>query len=179
MRRHQRDSGRGLGGDVFWQFEMNGTRPLLLRDPECLPDDRGNGRGAHNLMRHLGQRLHRRDDVDDLKLRLLAAQHALLACEHHHGHRAEQSVSRPRREVERAGAERGEAHPRSAGQPPVCSRHEGCRLFMTRHHELDFGEPQRLDDAKILFPGDPEDLLDALILQCGYEQFGAVQWYVP
>jgi hypothetical protein len=44
---------------------------------------------ADDLMSHLGQRRHRRDDVDDLKASLLAAEDALLARNHDHRHRAE------------------------------------------------------------------------------------------
>jgi hypothetical protein len=53
-------------------------------------------------------------------------------------------------------------------------RHEGRRLLVAGHHELDGGAPQRLNEVEVLLAGDPEDLLHALILKRGYEQFGAV-----
>ncbi len=126
-----------LTGDVLRQFEMNRARPLLLRHAERLPHHRRNGRGAHDLMGHLGQGRHGRDDIDDLKARLFAAQDALLAGDHHHRHGAEQRISRAGREVEGAGAEGREADPGPAGQPPLRGRHESRRLLMTGQHQLD------------------------------------------
>ena len=45
---------------------------------------------------------------------------------------------------------------------------------MTGQHQLDRGAPQRLDDVEVLFPGNPEDLPHALVLERGDKQFGAV-----
>ena len=163
-----------LMGDVLRQLEMNGARPLLLRHAERLPHHRRNGRRTDDLMGHLGQRRHGRDDVHDLKARLLAAQDSLLAGDHHHGHRAEQRIGRAGRQVESAGAERGEADPGPAGQPPMGRRHERRRLLMAGQHQFDRGAPQRLDDVEVLFPGNPEDLPHALVLERGDKQFGAV-----
>ena len=174
MGRHRGHVRPRLVGDVLRQLEMNGARTLLLRHAERLPHHRRNGRRTDDLMGHLGQRRHGRDDVHDLKARLLAAQDSLLAGDHHHGHRAEQRVGRAGRQVESAGAERGEADPGPAGQPPMGRRHERRRLLMTGQHQLDRGAPQRLDDVEVLFPGNPEDLPHALVLERGDKQFGAV-----
>ena len=163
-----------LVGDVLRQFEVNRPRPLLLRDPERLAHQRGNGRGRDDLTGHLGQRRHGRDDVHHLKARLLAAQDSFLAGDHHHRHGAEQRVSRAGREVQRAGAERGEADPSPAGQPSVGRRHERRRLLVAGQHQLDLGAAQGFDDVEILLTRNAEDLLDALVLERGDEEFGAV-----
>jgi hypothetical protein len=104
----------------------------------------------------------------------LRLENALLTGDHHHGHGAKQGKGRARRQVERAWAERGETDAGPAGQPAMRRRHEGCRLFMAGHHQLDGGASERLDDIEVLFAGNPEDLPDALVLQCGYQQFGTV-----
>jgi hypothetical protein len=57
---------------------MYGAQPLLLREPKRFAHDRGDGRRADDLPRHLGQRRHGRDDVNDLEQRLLVAQEPVL-----------------------------------------------------------------------------------------------------
>jgi hypothetical protein len=132
--RHWRNLGRLLCRDILRQFEMDRARSLLLRDPERLSHDCGDRRRADDLMRHLGQRRHRRDDVDDLKARLLAAEDTFLARDHDHRHRTELGISRTRRQIERAGPQRREANASLAGQPPMRGCHEGRRLFMAGHY---------------------------------------------
>jgi hypothetical protein len=153
---------------------MNRARPLLLRDPERLPHDCRNGRRAYDLIRHLGQRRHGRNNVDHLKARLLAAQNARLPRDHHHRHGAEQRVSRTGCQVERAGAEGGDADSWLAGQPPMSRRHESRRLLMAGQHQLDFGAAQRFDHVEVFLARHPEDLLHALALERGDNEFGAV-----
>ena len=135
-----------VGRDVLGQFEMHRARPLLLRDAEGVANQ---GRDALRALtiwrRHLGQRPHGRDDVDDLEARLPAAPDRLLAGEHHHRHRAEMRVGRACRQVERAGTERGQADARPSGQPPIGRRHEAGGLLVPRQHQLDLRAPQRLD----------------------------------
>src|SRR5580700_11051196 len=52
-------------------------------------------------------------------------------------------------------------------------RHEGSRLLVPGHDQLDSGAAQRFDDVEVLFTRNAEDLLDTLILQGGDEQVGA------
>ena len=174
MRRNRGHVRPRLVGDVLRQFEMNRARPLLLRHPERLAHQRGNGRRTDDLASHLGQRRHGGDDVHDLKARLLAAQDSLLAGDHHHRHRAEQRVGCAGRQIERAGAERGEADTGLAGQAPMGGRHERRRLLMAGQHQLDLRAAQSFDDVEILLARNPEDLLDALVLKRGDDEFGAI-----
>jgi hypothetical protein len=58
-------------------------------------------------------------------------------------------------------------------------RPEGCRLFVAGQHEFDGRAPERIDEIKILLAGNPENLLHALALQGGYEQFSAVHRIRP
>ena len=88
---------------------MHRSRPLLLRDPERFAHQGGDRRGTDDLPGHLGHRRHGRDDVDDLKARLLAAQDALLAGDHDHRHGTQERVGGAGRQVERAGAQRRQA----------------------------------------------------------------------
>jgi hypothetical protein len=94
--------------------------------------------------------------------------------DHDHRHRAELGISRTRRQIERAGPQRREADASLAGQPSVCGCHEGRRLFMAGHHQLDCRTAQRLDNVEIFFSGHPEDVIYALVLQCRYEQISPV-----
>jgi len=71
------------------------------------------------LRRHFGERAHGRDDVDNLETGLTAAADRLLSGDHDHRHRSEMGVGRRCRQVERAGAERRQAHAGAAGQPSI------------------------------------------------------------
>ena len=172
--RHWQNLRRLLCRDILRQFEMDRARSLLPRDPESLSHDCGDRRRADDLMRHLGQRRHRRDDVDDLKARLLAAEDTFLAGYHDHRHRAELGISRTRRQIERAGPQRRKADARLARQPSVCGCHESRRLFVAGRDELDRRAPQRFDNVEIFFSGHPKDLLYTLVLKCRYEQLSPV-----
>ena len=174
MRRDRRHVGRRCVGDVFRQFEMDRTRPFELRDAERFAHHRRNGRGADNLIGHLGQRRHGRDNVDHLKAGLLAAQNSLLPGDHHHRHGAEQRISRAGRQVERAGAERGYADAWSAGEAPVGRGHESRRLLVPGQDQPDLRASQRFDHVEIFLARNPEDLLHALILERGDQEFCAV-----
>jgi hypothetical protein len=139
----------------------------------------GSSRCTDDLARHLGQRRHRRDDVDDLEARLLAAQDAFLAGEHHHRHGAEQRIGGAGGEIERARAKRRQAHAGRAGQPAVSRRHEGGRLLVPGQHQLDLRAPQRLDDVEVLFARHAEDAANAFVLQRGDQKFGALHRVPP
>src|SRR5882762_4368534 len=174
VRWHQRNVGCRPSGDVLRQLEMDRAWPLLLRNPERLAHDRGDCRRADDLVRHLGQRRHGRDHVHNLEACLLPAQNPLLASDHDHGHGAEQSEGGARGQIERAGTKRREADSGPAGQPSVGCCHEGGRLLMAGHYERDPGATQRIDDVEVFFSGYAEDVLHTFVLQCGYEQVGAL-----
>ena len=162
------DVGRSVvGGDILGQFEMHRTRPLLLRDPEGVANQGRNALRGNNLRRHLGQRPHGGDDVDDLEARLAAAPDRLLSGDHHHRHRAEMRVGRRRRQIERAGAERRQADAGAPGEAAIGGRHEAGGLFVPRQHQLDLRAPQRVENVEILLAGNGKDVFDALVLERG------------
>ena len=167
------DVGRGfVGRDILGQFEMHGARPLLLRDPEGVANQGRNTLRGDDLRRHLGERPHGRDDVDDLEARLAAAADRLLSCDHDHRHRAQMRVGRSRRQIERTGTQRRQADARAPGETPVGGRHEAGSLFVPRQHQLDLRAPQRLQHVEILLAGNGEDVFDALVLEGGHQQIG-------
>jgi hypothetical protein len=173
MQRHERNVGRDFVSDVLRKLQMYGAQPLLLREPKRFAYDRGDGRRADDLPRHLGQRRHGRDDVDDLEERLLVAQDPFLAGDHNHRHSAEQGKGRTGGQVQRAWTQGREADARLAGQPPMGRRHERCGLLVPSHDQLDLGAAQRFDYVEVFFARNAEDLLDTLILKGGDEQVGA------
>ena len=125
---------------------------------------------ADDLARHLGERLHRGDHVDDLEAGLAGGHDRLLAGDHDHRHGAEMGVGGAGREVERAGAERRDAHARPAGEPAVGGGHEGGGLLVAGEDELDRGGAQRLDDVEVLLARHAEDAVHPLVLQCRDQQ---------
>ena len=154
-----------LGRDVLRQFEVHRPGPLLHRDPEGIPHDGRDAGRADDLARHLGERLHRGDDVDDLEPRLPGRLDGLLPGDHDHRHGAEMRVGGARREVQRARPEGRDADAGAAGQPAVGCRHEGRGLLVPRENELDRGRAQRLDHVEVLLARDAEDAVDALVLE--------------
>jgi hypothetical protein len=162
-----------IGCDILGQFEMHRARPLLLRDPEGVANQSRNTLRGDDLRRHLGERSHGRDDVDDLEARLTAAPNRLLPGDHDHRHRAQMRVGRGRRQIERTGTQRRQADARASGETPVGGRHEAGSLLVPRQHEFDLRAPQRLQHVEILLAGNGEDVRDALVLEGGHQQIGA------
>jgi hypothetical protein len=93
MRHHERNVGRNFVSDVLRKLQMYGAQPLLLRET-LRARSRGWSPRFDDLPRHLGQRRHGRDDVNDLEQRLLVAQDPFLAGDHNHRHGAEQRKGR-------------------------------------------------------------------------------------
>ena len=169
-RRHDRHVADLIAGNVFRQFQQHGPRPLFLRDAKRIAHDGRDAARAHDLPGHLGQRLHRRDHVDDLELGLLAGHDRLLPRQQNHRHRAEVRVGGAGREIERARSQRGDADARAPGEPAMGGRHEGRRLLVPRQDQLNLRLPQRLDDVEILFAGHAEDAIDAFVRERCYQQ---------
>ena len=132
------DAGYGLvGRDILGQFEMHWARPLLLRDPEGVANQGRNTLRGDDLRRHLGERSHGCDDVDDLEARLTAAPDRLLSGDHDHRHRTQMRVSRSRRQIERTGTQCRQADAGASGETPVSGRHETGSLLVSRQYKLD------------------------------------------
>lgn len=161
-----------LARNVLGQFDVDGTRSLLLGDAECLTYADRDGLPVDDLLCELRERSHHVHDVDDLKPSLLARFNGFLACDHQHGHGAELRIGRGRHEIGRAGPERRQAHPRLAGQAPVCRRHEASSLLVAGEHELDARFPYRLEQIELFLAGNPEDVLDTFVLERSNEKIG-------
>jgi len=155
MRRDQR-GGAGFRGNVLGKLEMDWPRPFFRGDPERVADQRGNGIGGYDLPRHLGQRPHRADNIDELKPRLARTLDRLLPRYHNHRHGAEIGVGRTRREIQGSRPEGGETDARQPGQTSLCRCHEGGRLFVAGEHKLNSRLPQGLDDVEVSSPGSPK-----------------------
>ena len=173
MRRN--DVGLGLvGRDILGEFEMDRAGPLLLRNPEGVTNQGRNALRGDDLRRHLGEGPHGRDNVDDLETRLAAAPDRLLSGDHDHRHRAQMRVGRGRRQVERAGTQRGQADAGAPGETAVGGGHEAGGLLVPRQHQLYLRAPQQLQHVEIFLAGNREDAFDALVLERGDQQIGAL-----
>ena len=168
--RHDRDVLGFFAGDVLGQFQQHRARPLFHGDAEGVAHEGRNAAGADDLARQLGQRLEGADHVDDLEPGLPAAHDPLLPGDHDHRHGAEQRIGRAGRQVQRAGTERGDADARLAGQPPVGRGHERRALLVAGQDQLDRRIAQAFDDVEVLLAGNPENAVDALVLECGDQQ---------
>ena len=149
---------------------MHGTGTLFLRDTEGFAHQRRDHLRRDDLARQLGQRLHRRDDVDDLEARLPGRQNPLLAGDHDHRHRAKQRIGGAGRKIERAGAKRGDADTGLAGQPAIGGGHEGGRLLMAGQDKLDRRAADKFDDVEIFLARNAKNPIDPFVLQGRNEQ---------
>ena len=149
---------------------MRGTGALFFGESECLVNSRRNVLAADNLLGVLGQRPHHVDDIDDLKVTLLARLDRFLPGDHEHRHGAELRVRRSGYEVRRSGAECREADASLAGQSAVCRGHEASGLLVASQGELDLGSRQRLQEVEIFLAGDSEDELDAFLFESLHEE---------
>jgi hypothetical protein len=136
-------------------------------DAKGVANDGRDAAGADDLQRELCQRFERADNIHDLEFRLPAAHDALLAREHDHRHGAEQRVSRPGRQVQRAGTERCDADAGLTGQTAIGRGHEGRPLLVPGQDQLDRGVAQALDNIEIFLAGNAEDAVDAFVLKRG------------
>jgi hypothetical protein len=153
---------------------MHGTGPLFHRDPEGIADQCGNAGGADDLPRQLGQRLHGRNHVHDLKARLTAAHDGLLARDHHHRHRTEMRIGSAGRKIQRTRTECRYAHTRFSSEPAVRCGHKGSGLFVPGQHQFNLRISKRLDNVEIFLPRHAENAVNALMFQCRNEQIGAL-----
>ena len=166
--RVDRDHGHGLdlgARNVLGKLQMDRAGTLFHRGAERVTDHGRNARRADDLPRQLGQRLHRRDDVDNLKSRLPAAHDRLLAGDHDHRHRTQIRVGGSRRQVERAGPQRRNADAGLAGQPPMRGGHEGGGLLVPGQDQLDPRVVQGFDQIEIFFARHTENTVDTFMLE--------------
>ena len=82
-------------------------------------------------------------------------------------------VGRGRRQIERSGTQRRQAHARASSKTTVGCRHEAGSLLVSRQYELDLRATQRLQHVEILLAGNGEDVRDALVLESGDQQIGS------
>ncbi len=86
--------------------------------------------------------------------------------------RVEVGVRDPEHQVDRARAERGQAHARTSRERAVGVGHERRAAFVTGRDEPDRGVRERIDHVEVLLARQPEDVLDPLVLEALDEQAG-------
>ncbi len=168
----QRHALRLLLGDVFRQDQEGRTGTLGPRLLERL---------AHHLryrfvdgdhaapLRDRAEQFH---EVEGLVGLLVEPVEPGLRGDGHERMRVEVGVRDPEHQVDRARAERGQAHARMSRERAVGVRHERRAAFVTRRDEADRRVRDRIDHVEVLFARQPEDVLDALVLEALDEQAG-------
>ena len=119
------------------------------------------------------------DRVHVLVALLVQATGAALADDAHHRRAVHVGVGDTGDEVGRSRPQGAETHTRFPGQPPVGVGGERGGLLVPAEHEADGAVHQRDHHVRVLFPGNPEDVGDALRLQAAYEQVGCLHGVVP
>ncbi len=138
---------------------MSSTGLFLLGDTKGLAHAARYIVRACHLVRVFGDRLHHRDDVENLEATLLRFLDRLLPGDHQHRHAAQRRIGSRRNEVRGAWPQGGEANPRLPGVTPVSGRYEARALLMARQDQLDLpGTGKRIEEIEVLFPWNAEDI---------------------
>ena len=151
--------------DVLGQLDVRRARLLGLGDLERLAHDLGDDVHVRQPRVPLRDRPHHAQQVDVLVRLLVHALEVALAGQRDQRRAVEVGVRDRGHQVQRARAERAEAHAGAAGQAPVDVRHVGAALLVAHRHELDGRVGQRLVQVERLLAGDAEDVRDALGLE--------------
>ena len=168
--RHGRAGDLGLH-HVVGQLEVGGARLLALGDGEGLAHRLGDDLRVVDARVPLRHGLHHPHDVDVLVALLVHLREARLARQRDHRRAVEVGVGEAGDEVGRAGPERAEADARPAGQAAVGVGHERPALLVPDRQELDrLGVVERIVQVERLLARDPEDVLDALVLEAPDEE---------
>ena len=158
--------GGGLLGDILGQFDQGRARLFLFGEPVSFAHAAGDVVTRRDLDRVLGDRLHQRDDIDDLEAALLRFLDRLLPGDHQHRHSTELGIGRRGHEICRPRAERGDAHASAPGVAAIGRGHEACALFVAGEDQLDLlGARQRIEEIEVFFAGNAENVLAALSLK--------------
>ena len=176
--------GRGIDGGVHAQGLRVGLTlgDVLGKDQERCPGSLRGGlleRLAHHLRRRIPHRHHvaplrdgteQRHEVDELVGFLVDAVKPRLRRDRQHRVRVQLGVRDAQHQVDRAGSQRREAHAGLAGQRTVRVGHERRTAFVPRRDEPDRGVGERVHHVQVLFAGQPEDVLDTLVLEAFHDQ---------
>ena len=168
-------SGRRVGltlGDVLGKHDERGARPFGLRLLERLAHHLGRRVAHRHHVAPLRDRAEQRDEVDELVGFLVDAVQTGLRHERDQRMRVQLGVRDPEHQVDRAGTERRQTHTGLAGQRAVGVGHERRAAFVPSRDEPDRGVGERVDDVQVLFAGQPEDVLDALVLEALHDEPG-------
>src|SRR5437660_17964 len=74
---------------------------------------------------------------------------------------------------------RGASDIAAACEAAVDIGHKSRALFVTRGYKTDAALRKRVHDVDVLFPGDPENELHALVFQAAHQELGCIHALVP
>ena len=160
---------------VLRDGQVDRPRPLGLGQLERLADHLRHRAGRRHQRGPLGDRREHRHQVHALVRLLEAAVHADLRRQRDQRRGVGGRVGGAEQQVDRAGAERGRAHPGAAGQPAVDLGHERRALLVPGQHVPDRGPGDGVHQPDVLLARDAEDVRDALVLQALDDQGGGAR----
>ena len=155
--------------DVLGQLDVGRAGLLALGDLERLAHHLGDDVGVVQARVPLGDGRHHAHQVDVLVRLLVHALQVALAGERHQRRAVQVGVGHRGGQVQRAGAERAQAHAGVAGQAAVGVGHVAAALLVADGDEVDRRARERLVQVQGLLTRDAEDVLDPLGLQALHE----------
>ncbi|MND66376.1 hypothetical protein D3C80_577690 [compost metagenome] len=163
-----------LGGDVFRQLQVHGTRLLFFGQAEGFAHTGRDVVGRGELVGVLGDGVHHAAHVDDLETALLGLLDRLLAGDHHHRHATQVGIGAGGDQVGGARAEGRQADAGLAGQAAVGGSHEACRLLVTGQYQLDLRLAQGFEQVEVFLTGNAEHILDTFVFQALHNDIGGL-----
>ncbi len=168
-----------VGIDVLGHCQIHRRGSLTLGELERFADHLRDGSRGRNVGSPPGDRREHRHQVDVLVRLLVLAVLAHLSGDRDQRRAVGRGVGDAQLHVDRTGSQRGRYHRRPTGDPPVHLGHERRRLLVPGEHVPDAGRRQRPHEADVLFTRQPEDHLDALVLQALDYQLGSFAHLAP
>ncbi|MNC31527.1 hypothetical protein D3C75_798500 [compost metagenome] len=163
-----------LGGDVFRQLQVHGTRLLFFGQAEGFAHTGRDVVGRGELVGVLGDGVHHAAHVNDLEAALLGLLDRLLPGDHHHRHAAQVGVGAGGDQVGGARAEGRQADAGLAGQAAVGGSHEACRLLVTGQYQLDLRLAQGFEQVEVFLTRNAEHILDTFVFQALHNDIGGL-----
>jgi hypothetical protein len=161
----ERLAGRDVLGHVLGHDDEGGAGSLRRRLLERLAHHLGRGGGHGHHVAPLRDRTEQADQIHELMRLLVDPAQGGLRGDRDQRMRVELGVRHAEHQVDRPGSQRRQADPRRAREGAVRVGHERRAALVARGDEADRRFDERVDHAQVLLAGEPEHVLDALVLQ--------------
>ena len=145
-----------------------------LRQLEGLAHHFGHDFRFQYLRAELGEVREKCRQIQHLMALLVHAGRGRLPGDGHQRRAVHVGVGHASDQVSGARSQGSQAHTGAACEAAVHIGHKSRALFVTRGYKTDAALRKRVHDVDVLFPGDPENELHALVFQAAHQELGCI-----